>query len=479
MNFTSILKRVSKTLSGKKAVIDGHSCLTYQELWEKINSAAEIYLDLNITRGDRILIILPNSISFLIFHLAALKIGAISVPVKNEYRFKEIASICKNCAPKILLSSNSWLDQNSAVLQYIKPKVSVIAIENIVLRKAKKEIDITPVKNREIATITYSYFGDSYPKGAANSHANHIYAATGIAKHNGFLTSDRYFSNLPMSHVFPLSGSINTSLIKGGTIVIEKFNSPKALFSAIEKHKVTIFLSVPVIYELLARYKRKDKYDFSSLRLCITGGDYMSEKLQNSFQASLKTEIVQGYGLTETLPVTCNPHGLKNRPGTLGLPGRRDIKIKIGDENGKKLKAGQIGEILINSPTSMAKYYGLPYDSKRIIKNGWLHSGDIGKIDEDGYLHFVGLKKKIYNIFGNKVDPLEVKNVIEEHPYIEEAEIYLDEISDNGNIIGSKQICANVYITEGRNVSKAEIMEFCKGMIAMYKIPTKIYIHRA
>jgi long-chain acyl-CoA synthetase len=173
------------------------------------------------------------------------------------------------------------------------------------------------------------------------------------------------------------------------------------------------------------------------------------------------------------LPIICNPSGPQNKPGTLGRPGRKDIEIKIVNEKKEEVAIGQIGEILIKSPTTMSGYYNLPDDTEEILKDGWLYTGDLGKIDKDGFLYFHGLIKKIFNIYGNKVDPLEVKNMLLKHPFIEKVNIYLEILSDDGYIIGSKRICADIYVREGKEISSVEIRDYCYEKVASYKIPGK------
>ncbi len=478
MNFIYLLKRATRNYPEKGAVIENGKVITYQECWEKINFVGKLYRDLGVKRNDRVIIVLPNSANFIFYHFAALKIGAISVPVKSEYKICEFAAILENCKPKIFVSCDKWLNENNSILKEFKPDINFISIDNINLKSEKTESAICIVRNSDIATLTYSYFGDGYPKGAALTHGNHIYAANGISKHVGFTSDDKFLIVLPMSHVFTLSGSINTSMIKGGTIVIIGSYLPRFIFSAVENYKITVLAAVPAVFEYLSKFQRKERYDLSSLRRCITGGDFMPERLHREFEDELKFQILQGYGLTETLPILCNPSGTYNRPGTLGLPGRRDIKLKIVNEENEEIKIGQTGEILVKSPTTMLGYYNLPDETNKILKDGWLYTRDIGKIDKDGFLYFYGLKKKIFNIYGNKVDPLEVRNVLLEHPFIEKVNIYLEILSNDKYIIGSKRICADIYVRDGQRISRVEIRDYCKEKIAAYKIPEKFNIYQ-
>lgn len=473
MDTISLLKNVCKRCPQKDAIIENGKKITYLEFWRKINAACKFYQKVDIKCGERILIVLPNNSNFLIYHLAALKTGAISVPLKTDYKIAEFKSILKSCQPKLLVSYDKWLYENNCFLEGLKSQINLASVDDIKLENNKTEFNPCYRKHSDLATINYSYFGDGYPKGASLSHANHIYSSGGICKHVGFKANDRFLIVLPMSHVFALSGCINTSLLRGGTIVILENYSPQAIFSAIEEYKITVLNAVPAVFEYLAKFRRKDKYNISSIRRCITGGDFMPRRLHCRFEKELKTQILQGYGLTETLPILCNPSGARNRPGTLGLPGRKDIHIKIVNEKDEDAGYDQTGEILVKSPTTMRGYYNLPHDTKRIIKGDWLYTGDLGKIDKDGFVHFCGLKKKIFNMYGNKVDPLEVKNVLLEHPSIKNANIYLDLLSDGEWIIGSKRICADVFVRDEEKISSIKIRDYCKERIAAYKIPDK------
>lgn len=477
MNFIYLIKKICKKYPDNNVVIENGKNTTYKELWEKIKLACKFYQQQDIKKGDRILILLPNSANFLIYHYAALKMGAISVPMKTEYKIYELSKIVDNCAPRIFVTWNTWLNENSAIFQELKYRVAFISIDDINLDDGEGVTSISSVRNNDLASINYSYSGDGYPKGAALDHGNHIYAAIGYSKFQRFTYKDNLLIILPMPHVYTLSGCLNSSLIAGGTITIIDNLLPKSIFRAIEDFKVTVLSAIPVVFEYLARYKRKERYDLSSLRLCVTGGELMPEDLQYKFEKLLKTQIVQGYGLTECLPLICNPAGRRNKRGTLGIPGRKDIKIKIVNEKNEKLLVDQTGEILIKSPTTMLQYYNLPDDTKKVLKDGWFYTGDIGKIDKDGHLYFCGLKKKIYNIYGNNIDPLEIKNVLLEHPLIEKANIFLKVLPDEDSILNSKIICADICIKNGLKISSTEIRKYCMKKIAAYKVPERINIY--
>src|SRR6185295_5026659 len=271
-----------------------------------------------------------------------------------------------NCEPKLVIATSEWLERNREQLE-LPSGTDLISVEEARLRMRAGSDKVRPLSSRTIASINYSYFGGGYPKGALLTHANHIYAATGYARHQGFRSSDRLLIMLPACHVYALSGCVNAGLVRGGTLVLTNHYMPRSIFGDIERHGVTILGSVPTVFECLANDKRKDRYDLSSLRLLVTGGSYMPAAVQLACEKALGVELVQGYGLTECLPIICNPAGSGNRRGTLGIPGRRDIYIRIMGETGEQLPPGRIGEIQIRSTTSMVGYHRLPEDTRKVF----------------------------------------------------------------------------------------------------------------
>jgi acyl-CoA synthetase (AMP-forming)/AMP-acid ligase II len=245
---------------------------------------------------------------------------------------------------------------------------------------------------------------------------------------------------------------------------------PRGIFAEIERHRVTVLSSVPAMFECLAAYGRKDRYDLTSLRRLITGGAYMSAAREREVERALRAEIVQGYGLTECFPIICNPAGAGNRHGTLGIPGRRDITVRIMGSGGHLSPPGVVGEIQIRSKTTMVGYYELPDETKAMFDGEWLRTGDLGALDEDGYLHFHGMTKPIVNLNGNKVDPLEVRDVLLEHIAVAAVEVS----TSQNNLVDLEEetrIHAHVIPKLHLTVTEADLRAFCVTRLAPYKVP--------
>jgi long-chain acyl-CoA synthetase len=470
LNFTQLIHRTARHSPSNVAVVTDDQTLSYADFWRNIASAGQFYLDSSVRAGDKVLLVLPNSPDFLHMHFGALKIGAISVPVRADYTGWEVRRIAQSCEPALMISTSGWLERNGAELQGILGN-RIRSLEEIKPWPQPGADEAATVSSHALASINYSYSGGGYAKGAMLTHANHIYAATGYARHQGFRSSDRLLIVLPMCHVYALSGCVNAGLARGAGLVLSGHHMPRGILSDIERHRATIVSLVPAMFECLAAYGRKDRFDLSSLRRLVTGGAYMSSDSQHEVEQAFGVEMVQGYGLTECLPVICNPPGVGNRRGTLGVPGRRDIWIRIMGPGGQTVLPEVIGEIEIRSTTTMVGYYGLPEDTKAVFNGEWLRTGDLGWLDAEGYLHFERMIKPIANLNGNKADLKEIREVILDHPAVARVEV-TTEANGSTDRMEEIKICAQVTLRPNATVtSAASLREFCAERLAAYKIP--------
>ncbi len=267
---------------------------------------------------------------------------------------------------------------------------------------------------------------------------------------------------MPIPHVYTLAGCVHAGLIAAGTLVLHSGFSPRSIYSAVEKHKITVISAIPGVFEYLADYQRKARFDLSSLRRCITGGELFDAARQAEAEKKLGVPLLQGYGLTESLPVLCS-RVTDNVYGAMGIPGRKDISIKIAGPDGCRLPADEVGEIWIRSPTNMVGYYNKPAETKAVFHGDWLKTGDLGKVDAQGTLYFMGLKKHILKIRGNTASSGEIERAFLEHPRIRKASVSM-----------CPTLTAELLLTEGDEITPAEIRKFCKARIARYKIPETI-----
>jgi long-chain acyl-CoA synthetase len=245
----------------------------------------------------------------------------------------------------------------------------------------------------------------------------------------------------------------------------------EGLFSAIEREKITFIAAVPRLFMGMIFYEKASKYDVSSLSLFITGGAPMPADFLPVFEKKFGIKLLEGYGLTEASPVcSFNTPDKICKPGSIGpaIPG---VEIKIVDDNGRELPRNQIGELIVKGDNVMKGYYKNEAATAAVIKNGWLHTGDLGRMDEDGYIFLTGIKKRMIITSGFNVYPREVETVLKMHPAIQEARV-----SGKEDLMRGEIVKAYIVLKEGHNADEKEIIRYCKIYLSNYKVPREVEI---
>ena len=449
----------------KTAIIDNGRTITYSDLRLKIVQASNALNLILPGTGQPILICLPNSSEFIIWLLAVLAANKVVVPVRYDYNTFEIETILREIDPALIITKT----EKCGIIKTDKPILDEYERELLLNKNLRSPLALkTP--NGLLAGIHYTYVGDGKLHGVKLTHANYIYAAIGYAKHMGIREDDRILAALPMQTIFILAGCIFTPLMQGATIVISKLSKT---IESIKSFRVSILTGVPILYELLAGLS-EDRLE--SIRWGVVGGCPIKAERQVDLSERLGFPIYQGYGLTECFPVLSNSPSYLNKPGSLGLPGRKDIFVRIISKDSRECPTGEIGEIEIKSPTTMVGYYNAPDLTAAVIRrDGWMRTGDLGWVDEDNYVWFYGLKKNIVNIHGNKIDPLEVAGQLSSLPELTKVLITGQSDSDDA----TKSLVADVWAKEGELVTASELQSYLSASVARYKIPEKINIHKS
>ena len=482
MNLADILIHITSSYRKKTAIIENEGIVTYEDLRKGIERLAAIYYSIGIRENDRVALILPNSTQFIYSFFALLKINAIVVPLSPECTPYELMGIFNNVSPHAIITLHAFIqkiDRESPELLHNK---YIITPEGVAIYRGRKNhgeanssrkpVEACCANNEHVsgditATINYTYRGLGFPLGAQLSHDNYLQAIMFYIERTELNQHQNILLVLPSYHVFALMGGILAPLFAGATIVIAKRFIISHILEIIKRYQISTLLAVPTLYRLILDHCR-DASAVRSVTRCITGGDVMSSEMHDELVKKIDTEVLQGYGLTECLPVTCNPSG-NNKPGSLGPPGRADVKIKIVSDSCGDLGQGEIGEIIISSPTVMLGYYGLDMVTRDVLKGDWLYTGDYGYLDGEGYLHFSGRKKKVVKVGGKLVDTAEVKNVLLSHPEIEDVFLHAKEDRLWGNIIA-----AEIATHDNAKPTEREIQMFCSRKLSSYKIPKMI-----
>jgi len=479
MNLGTSLHWVSTKMKDKVCLIEGSEEVTYSQLWKNIESLAKAFLKIGIKENDKIAILLPNCKEFIYSFYSLARINAISIPLNAYLTAYELGKIFEDCKPKIIITTYDLYKKKIASIlvkgiliifadESQEPaREGVFEIKRLLAKHKSGKLPRFSASNDQIATINYTYRGLGHAVGAMLTHGNYHYGAIAYVRLTELMTRHRVLLITPMSHIFTLISCVIVSLLRGATIVIMKSFIPSHVFKTIEEHKIDFMIAVPTIYISLLRNYEKGRYDISSLKYGITGGSYMTADTHEKIKKEMGIELFQGYGLTETVPVTCNPRS-GNRPESLGVEGR-NMKVDIADETGAIVPRGTKGEIVIGGPSVMKGYYNKNGENKKFIKNGWFYTGDYGWKDEDGYVYFAGLKKNIIKIGGNNVDLNEVKGVLESFPGVKEARLNVE-----GDDLWGNRICAEISASPRKQITEKEIKTFCIQRLAIYKIPKKI-----
>src|SRR5215217_4819515 len=447
--------------------------VTYKQLDEASGRAAALLKSKGFEDGDRVGIMLPNVPYFAIVYYGVLRAGAVVVPMNPLLKGREVSFYLEDPGAKLMFA---WHDFAEAADKGAEEAgAEVIPVKPGEFEKLLGEHDPdTEVVDREdddTAVILYTSGTTGKPKGAELTHANlrenvRVTADT-LAQID---EDDMLLGALPLFHSFGQTCGLNTAIFKGACMtMIPRFDPDKAL-EIIERDKVTVFEGVPTMYTAMLHADSKDDHDTSCLRVCISGGSAMPVEVLKGFEKEFDCKVLEGYGLSETSPVASFNHPDRERkPGSIGTP-IEGVEMKVVDEDGNEVDQGEVGEIVIKGHNVMKGYWNREDATKEAIKDGWFHSGDMAKVDEDGYFQIVDRKKEMIIRGGYNVYPREIEEVIYEHPAVQTCAVIGIPDDKMGEEVG-----AAVVLKQGEDLSEDELRDYVKNEVANYKYPRKIW----
>jgi len=481
MNLKLMLEEAAGRYREKTALVSGDLGLSYVDLDEASNRVANALIKLGVDKGDRVAMLLDNSPEFVITYFGIVKTGAIAVALDSKYKFDELASIFDDCLPKVLVTESPTLEPLIPVLPEFKSIRHVIDLSSsyegqfvsyreIMATSPAQRTEIEP-KPEDTASILYTSGPSFRPRGAMLSHQCLVNQA--ITAGNWFQQSEKdveLLFALPIHHSFGLASVLLASIIKGSTLLILPGVSIPGLTEIIEKSRATMLVGVPFIFTLMVGTAEEEgiKHDVSSMRLYVCGGAPLSIDVIKRFRKYYGLDITQGYGLTEAgAHVTCQPIDGSGEPGSVG-PAMPGWAVKIVDDNGREVAPNQKGEIIARGSITTG-YYNNPQATAEIIKDGWLYTGDIGKVDEDGNIFITGRKKDIIIVKGQNICPSDIESVLHRHPKVAEAAVIGIPDELRGEIVG-----AIISLKEGEAAMEQEMRRFCLEHMANYKVPKQV-----
>jgi long-chain acyl-CoA synthetase len=483
MNLKLIMESAAERFAGKTAIVMGERRVSFTELEETSNKVAHALIKMGIQKGDRVATIQSSNPEFVTVFFGIIKAGAIAVPLDARYVVDELDKILNDCQPKVLVAEDpplaalvSSLSRFGSIKHIIdassQHEGQFTSYQQIISNSPAQRVNIE-IAPDDIAIISYTGGPTNKPHGVALSHrsvcteainSGHIFEQTEKDVLMAFA--------LPMYHQFGLTSVLMASIYQGSTVVVVPGTgrSIDSFMEAVEQERGTIYMGVPYIYALMINVARREgiKHDLSSLRLCISGGAPLPVEIIKLFKQYYGFNLLDIWGQTETVShVTVSPTNGTGKIGSSGKP-MSCWEIKIFDENDNELLPNQEGEIVARGPV-MTSFYNKPEATARIIKNGWLHTGDIGTIDEDGYLFITGRKRKMLILKGQNIFQDDIEEVLVTHPKIAEARVI-----GVPDMIRGETVKALIRLKPGETTTEQEIRQFCQGRMADYKLPREI-----
>ncbi|HYP55918.1 MAG TPA: long-chain fatty acid--CoA ligase, partial [Solirubrobacterales bacterium] len=447
--------------------------LTYGQLDDASARLATALRERGVEPGDRVGVMLPNVPQFPVAYYGALRAGATVVPMNVLLKRREIGFYLEDSGAKLLLAWHGFAEEArggaedaGAELVEVEPASFAELLAN-----AEPAPGLAEVAADDTAVILYTSGTTGKPKGAELTHDNLLTNADVCMRTTSEIKpGDVVFGGLPLFHSFGQTVAMNASLKVGACLtLVPKFDPGDAL-ETIERDKVTHFYGVPTMFGALLHHPERERFDTSSLRTCITGGASMPVEVLRGFEEAFGCIVLEGYGLSETSPVASSNHpGRERKPGSIGTP-LEGVEMRVVDEDDEEVPPGEVGEIVIRGHNVMKGYWQRPEATEEAMRGGWFHSGDMARVDEEGYFYIVDRKKDLIIRGGYNVYPREVEEVLYEHPKIREAAVLGVPSDEWGEEIG-----AAVVLHEGEELSAAEVSAYVKERIAAYKYPRQVW----
>lgn len=477
---------------------------SYRTLLDQVNRLARGFQQMGVGPGTRVGLLLPNCPYYLLAYYALLKTGATVVNFNPLYSVHEIAHQLKDADVEIMVTVNLKLTYDKLTPFLGQGKFRKIVVghfektlpfpKNFLFPLAKrKEIAVYPADDRHIsvhallgsdpirevpniepdtaiAVLQYTGGTTGVPKGASLTHSNlHINTQQCVRWMAGLEPGrERLLAVIPFFHVFAMTAALNMAIANGMTIIIHPRFELKKVLCDIHKKKPTLMPGVSTLYATINNYKQLDKYDLSSIKICVSGGGPLPVEVKERFEKLTGCNLVEGYGLTESSPVThCTPLFGLQKSGSIGLPlPGTECRILDKDDKVTEMPVGEVGELCVRGPQVMLGYLNKPEETAAVLRDGWLHTGDLGKMDEDGYFYIVDRLKEMIIVGGYNVYPRNVEEVLYTHPAIAEAAVVGLTHATRGQMIK-----AYIVLKEGQTLDEGTLKPYLKERMSAYAVP--------
>ena len=454
-----VFERAADSKRSAVAVIEENNRWTFGELSEEVTRIAAVLKER--VKGDTVGVLLLNSQKYVVTMLGIWKAGKTAVPLNYLLPPAELGFIIKDSGMSGLVSSQFFNQALAAIKPLFGDKGVILMTDDPTCMKGSTVAGLS--EYRDPALYLYTSGTTGRPKGVVLTHDNLLANVESCQRAGDFDHRDGFLCLLPFFHTYAITGTFLLPLLTGSKMVLVDRFQPLRVLGLIQEHKISVFLAIPSMYRVLAA--AEGDFDVSSVRFPISGGEPLPAATAEAFEKRFKVPIFEGYGQTEAAPVVTLNTPDRWKPGTIGRP-VPGVEVAIWDDQNRPLSAGEVGEIMVRGRNVMKGYHHLPDETAKTITNGWLHTGDLGRLDEDGFVLITGRKKDLIISAGENIYPREIEEALTQHPKVKEVAV----IGVKDDVRGEVPK-AFVIARDGMTLDEKELRSFCRENLANYKVP--------
>lgn len=472
MNLAAIIDQAARCRAASPAIVFNGRSITYAALNRAVDRVAALVRRLGLDPGDRVALLAPNRPEWVAAYYGVIRAGGVAVCLSAAYRRVEIDHLLRDCRARLLITAEALRDQVSDIsglpgLEEIlsmdhEPLASVFDDQgpgDSGLRPVDAEAD-------DACAILYTGGTTGTPKGAMLTHANILFTSQNVCYHERTSPDDRAICFMPLNHVFGGNHIMNATFYGCATLVLHTGFDMDRVLASVRDDRVTRFYAVPTVFiRMLANTEAKKA--FETVTYCFSAATSMASEIVRQWKSVFGLTIHESYGMTESSSLVTFNHLYRHRIGSVGVPAGV-VQVRLVDDEGRQVPTGQTGEVVISGPHVMKGYFDRPEESAAAIRDGWLHSGDIGRFDEDGYLYIVDRIKDLVISGGLNVYPSEVEEVLYTHPAVDECSVLGLPDAEYG-----EAVTAFIVARPGQTMDQDGLRAFCKQSLASYKTPRR------
>lgn len=470
MNVAELGERNLERFGRYDSLVFNGTTFTNEDLLGRAARLAAGLRGLGITLGDRVGVMLPNSPDVGVAYASIWRAGGVAMPMLFLLAPPEVRYILEDSGAVAIITAEMFLPTVTAALEGMTtpPRVIVTGTPAYEELAGADRLDIIDRAADDLAVIAYTSGTTGAPKGVMLTHDNLLFNAENSASVAATRDGDIAIGCLPLAHLFGIGAGLSVTFYKIKTVLLEWFTA-EGFFEAVNTHKVTSSALVPTMVQFMLGHADFDSVDWSSMRYVVVGASPLPVETAKEFERRTGARVLEGYGLTETSPTTSVMRIDEHRPGSCGRPAP-NVSVQIRGSDGDALPPGERGEVCIKGRNIMAGYYNRPDATAEAVRDGWFHSGDVGYLDEDGFLYITDRTKDLIIRGGLNVYPTDVEATLYEHPAVIEAAV----VGAPDAALG-EQVHAFVVTRPGMSADEADLLAHCKERLATYKTPVRVH----